>query len=70
MFSNHIPLLFSENSFIFAVEIMSHDRQNKNLFRHIGNKSFTGNRYARKTKGFDSIKIYCPSILIGGRDEN
>ena len=23
-----------------------------------------------KTKGFDSIKIYCPSILVGGKNEN
>ena len=28
-------LLFSENSFIFAVEIMGYDQQNKNLFRYI-----------------------------------
>jgi len=23
-----------------------------------------------ETKGFDGIKIYCPSILTGGSDEN
>jgi len=40
-------------------------------FRHIVNdKTIEGVKIISKTKGFDTIKIYCPSILIGGKDEN
>jgi len=40
-------------------------------FKHIVNdKTIEGVKTISKTKGFDSIKIYCPSILIGGKDEN
>ena len=40
-------------------------------FKHIVNdKTIEGVKIISKTKGFDGIKIYCPSILIGGKDEN
>ena len=40
-------------------------------FKHIVNdKTIEGVKTISQTKGFDSIKIYCPSILIGGNDEN
>ena len=40
-------------------------------FKHIVNdRTIEGVKTISKTKGFDSIKIYCPSILIGGNDEN
>ena len=40
-------------------------------FKHIVNdKTIEGVKIISKTKGFDSIKIYCPSILTGGSDEN
>ena len=40
-------------------------------FKHIVNdKTIEGVKIISKTKGFDSIKIYCPSILIGGKDED
>ena len=40
-------------------------------FKHIVNdKTIEGVKTISKTKGFESIKIYCPSILIGGKDEN
>jgi hypothetical protein len=32
-------------------------------------KTIEGVKTISKTKGFESIKIYCPSILIGGKDE-
>ena len=39
-------------------------------FKHIVNdKTIEGVKIISKTKGFDGIKIYCPSILIGGKDE-
>ena len=40
-------------------------------FKHIVNdKTIEGVKIISRTKGFDGIKIYCPSILIGGQDEN
>jgi len=40
-------------------------------FKHIVNdKTIEGVKIISKTKGFDGIKIYCPSILIGGKDED
>ena len=40
-------------------------------FKHIVNdKMIEGVKTISQTKGFDGIKIYCPSILIGGDDEN
>ena len=40
-------------------------------FKHIVNdKTIEGVKIISKTKGFDSIKIYCPSILTGGKDED
>jgi predicted nucleic acid-binding protein len=40
-------------------------------FKHIVNdKTIEGVKIISKTKGFDGIKIYCPSILIGGDDDN
>ena len=40
-------------------------------FKHIVNdKTIEGVKIISKTKGFDGIKIYCPSILTGGNDEN
>jgi predicted nucleic acid-binding protein len=40
-------------------------------FKHIVNdRTIEGVKTISKTKGFESIKIYCPSILIGGKDEN
>ena len=40
-------------------------------FKHIVNdKTIEGVKVISKTKGFDGIKIYCPSILTGGNDEN
>ncbi|MCL2050191.1 MAG: PIN domain-containing protein [Lachnospiraceae bacterium] len=39
-------------------------------FKHIVNdKTIEGVKTISKTKGFDGIKIYCPSILIGGDDD-
>lgn len=38
-------------------------------FKHIVNdKTIEGVKTISKTKGLDGIKIYCPSILIGGDD--
>ena len=40
-------------------------------FKHIVNdKTIEGVKTISKTRGFDSIKIYCPSILIGGSYES
>jgi len=40
-------------------------------FKHIVNdKTIEGVKIISQIKGFDGIKIYCPSILIGGNDEN
>ena len=40
-------------------------------FKHIVNdKTIEGVKTISKTKGFDGIKIYCPSILTGGDYEN
>jgi predicted nucleic acid-binding protein len=40
-------------------------------FKHIVNdKTIEGVKTISKTRGFDGIKIYCPSILTGGSDEN
>jgi hypothetical protein len=40
-------------------------------FKHIVNdKTIEGVKIISKTKGFDSMKIYCPSILIGGKHED
>jgi len=40
-------------------------------FKHIVNdKTIEGVKIISKTKGFDGIKIYCPSILTGGNDED
>ena len=40
-------------------------------FKHIVNdKTIEGVKTISKTNGFDGIKIYCPSILIGGNDDN
>jgi predicted nucleic acid-binding protein len=40
-------------------------------FKHIVNdKTIEGVKIISRTKGFDGIKIYCPSILTGGSDEN
>jgi len=40
-------------------------------FKHIVNdKTIEGVKTISKTKGFGGIKIYCPSILTGGSDEN
>jgi len=40
-------------------------------FKHIVNdKTIEGVKIISKTKGFGGIKIYCPSILTGGNDEN
>jgi len=40
-------------------------------FKHIVNdKTIEGVKIISRTKGFDGIKIYCPSILTGGNDEN
>jgi predicted nucleic acid-binding protein len=40
-------------------------------FKHIVNdKTIEGVKIICKTEGFDSIKIYCPSILTGGNDDN
>jgi len=40
-------------------------------FKHIVNdKTIEGVKTISKTRGFDGIKIYCPSILTGGNDEN
>jgi len=40
-------------------------------FKHIVNdKTIEGVKTISKTRGLDSIKIYCPSILTGGSDEN
>ena len=39
-------------------------------FKHIVNdKTIEGVKTISKTKGFGGIKIYCPSILIGGNDD-
>lgn len=39
-------------------------------FKHIVNdKTIEGVKTISKTKGFEEIKIYCPSILIGGDDD-
>ena len=40
-------------------------------FKHIVNdKTIEGVKTISQTRGFDSIKIYCPSILTGGSDED
>jgi predicted nucleic acid-binding protein len=40
-------------------------------FKHIVNdKTIEGVKTISKTRGFDGIKIYCPSILTGGNDED
>ena len=40
-------------------------------FKHVVNdKTIEGVKAISKTKGFDGIKIYCPSILTGGDYEN
>ena len=40
-------------------------------FKHIVNdKTIEGVKIISKIRGFDGIKIYCPSILTGGNDEN
>jgi predicted nucleic acid-binding protein len=40
-------------------------------FKHIVNdKTIEGVKTISKTRGFDGIKVYCPSILTGGNDEN
>ncbi len=40
-------------------------------FKHIVNdKTIEGVKVISRTQGFDGIKIYCPSILIGGNHDN
>jgi hypothetical protein len=39
-------------------------------FNHIVNdKTIEGVKTISQTKGFDGIKIYCPSSIIGGDDD-
>lgn len=37
---------------------------------NLNDKTIEGVKIISKTKGFDGIKIYCPSILTGGSDED
>jgi len=70
-FSNFVHLYSNQRKIIYiCVSVYSEDNVSWN-FKHIVNdKTIEGVKIISKTKGFDGIKIYCPSILIGDNDEN